>query len=222
LVIAALIAVAVLWILARIRFPDRAATPNPVQPLLTQIAPPPRFADLAAEVLGARLRLGESLFSIPVSEGREAMAIRPGLAVAWLGAAVTDPSGDGTEVLAFDPASGVALIRMPAADRVTFPPLWMPRDLDEPRYLIASDVAGNRVSVRPVFIGALVPVNAAAWPGAIWQLPAHAEVHAGSFVFMPNGELVGLVISHGTTHALVPADVLVRGTAWVEAADPVP
>lgn len=222
LVIAALIAVAVLWILARVRFPDRAATPNPVQPLFTQIAPPPRFDDLAAEVLGARMRLGEALLSIPVSGGRAAMAIRPGLAVAWLQDAVDIPATGSVEVVAIDPESGVGLVRTGRSDAVTLPPIWMPGNLDEPRYLMVTDLAGNRISLRPVFIGTLVPVPRAGWPGNIWLLPAHADLHPGNFVFSSTGELVGLVVSHGAVRALVPGDVLVNGTAWVEAADPAP
>lgn len=222
LLLTAVLAVAGLWVLASIRFPDRPVSVNPVPQLLTQITPPPRFSELAAEVAGARTRLAASLFSIRVGQDREAMAIRPGLAVAWLGEAAMPLSAGDAEVIAFDPASGVGLARTQGAGEVTFPPLWTPRDLDEPRYLVASDVAGSRVSVRPVFIGALVPIGGTAWPGPIWLLPAHADVHAGSFVFMPNGELVGLVIPHAGSRALVPAEVLINGTTWVQAADSAP
>lgn len=221
LLLTALIAIAVLWLLARVRFPDRAVTPNPVPPLLTQIAPLPRFADLAAEVSAARARLEASLFSVRVGDYREAVAIRPGVAVTWLGSAATHLSIDDAEVVARDAASGVGLVRMRRTD-VTFPPLWMPGDLGQARYLIASDVAGDRITARPVFIGALVPLDGTGWPGRIWLLPAHTDIHAGSFAFTPNGELVGLVIPYGNTRALVPGDVLVRGTAYVETADSAP
>src|SRR4051812_13987822 len=38
LLMTACVAVLTLWVLARIRFPDRAGTPNPMPPLLTQLA----------------------------------------------------------------------------------------------------------------------------------------------------------------------------------------
>src|SRR5687768_18460596 len=58
LLIAAALALVTLWVLVRIRFPDRAPTANPVAPVLNQIAPPPGFPDLAAEVdrVGRRIR----------------------------------------------------------------------------------------------------------------------------------------------------------------------
>ena len=49
LLTAALLALVALWVLARIRFPDQPATPNPLPSLLSQLSPVPRFANLAAE-----------------------------------------------------------------------------------------------------------------------------------------------------------------------------
>src|SRR5687768_14568760 len=66
LLITALLAVATLWVLARIRFPDRPVTADPVTPVLTQIASIPRFTDLAAEVSLARTRLETSLLAVRV------------------------------------------------------------------------------------------------------------------------------------------------------------
>ena len=53
----ALVAVAALWVLARIRFPDLPATPNPVPPLLSQLATTPTFDGLAFEVSQLQVRL---------------------------------------------------------------------------------------------------------------------------------------------------------------------
>ena len=41
-----LIALAVLWVFARIRFPNRAPTANPVPPVLAQLAPASAFDDM--------------------------------------------------------------------------------------------------------------------------------------------------------------------------------
>ena len=45
------VAVAALWILARLRFPERPVTANPIPPLLTQLVPRATLEDLASEVL---------------------------------------------------------------------------------------------------------------------------------------------------------------------------
>jgi hypothetical protein len=50
LLLTACIAVAALWVLARLRFPERPVTANPIPPLLTQLAPRASLEDLASEV----------------------------------------------------------------------------------------------------------------------------------------------------------------------------
>ena len=62
----ALVAVLTLWVLARMRFPDRPPTPNPVPPILEQLTAPPTFSDLADRVADARTRLVASLLSVAV------------------------------------------------------------------------------------------------------------------------------------------------------------
>ena len=63
----ALVAVAALWVLARIRFPDLPATPNPVAPLLSQLTLAPTFDGLASEVAQLQARLEPSLMIIDAS-----------------------------------------------------------------------------------------------------------------------------------------------------------
>lgn len=228
LLIAALLAVAMLWVLARIRFPDRPVTADPVTRVLTQIASVPRFTDLAAEVSLARERLRASVVAVRVAtvvdqetwqySHRPAIVVGAGLAAAWLTGTSIHVSRDDAEVLILDPASGVGLVRTPKAGSP--PALWMPRALDEARYLMVSDVAGEQTSLRPVFVGALVPVTHPAWPAAIWLLPAHTDVAPGTFAFTSNGELVGLVVPHGGGLAIVPGDMLMKTAAWVQQVDP--
>src|SRR5690348_17878586 len=59
LLIAAGLALATLWGLARIRFPDTPVTSSPVPPLLAQLSPPPTFEQLASEVARVRNRSEE-------------------------------------------------------------------------------------------------------------------------------------------------------------------
>src|SRR5436189_379664 len=72
LLMTACVAVLTLWVLARIRFPDRAATPNPMPPLLTQLASPPRFSDLALAMDAMRGRLAPLLVAVASSGGDDA------------------------------------------------------------------------------------------------------------------------------------------------------
>lgn len=228
LLITAVLAIATLWGLARVRFPERPVTANPVTPVLTQIATMPRFADLAGEVSLARARLETSVIAVRVAtmvetsswqhRDRPGIVVAEGLAAAWLGGTSTHVSQDDAEVLVFNPTSGVGLVRTPAARRP--PALWMPRNLADARYLMVSDVAGSHISLRPVFVGALVPVNAPAWSAEIWLLPEHTDVEPGTFAFTSNGELVGLVVPHGGGRGIVPGDVLMKAAAWVRGVDP--
>ena len=59
-----LLSLAALWVLARIRYPERPATPNPVPPLLTQLAPRPVFEDLASAVLQLELEVRPVLLAL--------------------------------------------------------------------------------------------------------------------------------------------------------------
>ena len=98
----ALVAVLTLWVLARMRFPDRPSTPNPVPPILQQLTAPPTFSDLADRIADARTRLADSLLSIAVaddSDAREdhaaaarvpALRIRDDLAVTILASRAND------------------------------------------------------------------------------------------------------------------------------------
>jgi hypothetical protein len=228
LLITAVLAVAALWALARVRFPERPVTANPVTPVLTQIATIPRFADLAGEVSLARARLEPSVVAVRVAtmadttswqhSVRAGIVVAEGVAAAWLGGTSPHVSQSDAEVLVFDSTSGVGLVRMPAASRP--PALWAPRDLDNARYLMVSDIAGSHISLRPMFVGALVPVKVPAWSAEIWLLPQHTDVEPGTFAFTSNGELVGLVVPHGGGRGIVPGDVLMKAAAWVRQVDP--
>ena len=78
----ALIAIAALWVLARVRFPDRPSPQNPVQPLLTQLTPRPTFADLASEIAVLRPRLESLLVNVPAR--LSGLRVRDDVAAVWL------------------------------------------------------------------------------------------------------------------------------------------
>ena len=86
LLAAAAIAFLVLSVLARIRFPDQASTPNPVAPVLGQLVPRRALADLAAELAAVQRRIEPFL----VSTGADRAALRalPDAIATW----VPDPA----------------------------------------------------------------------------------------------------------------------------------
>ena len=61
-----LVSFAALWVLARIRFAERPVTPNPITPVLTQLAPPPVFEQLSSAVFQVESRLSPVLMGIEV------------------------------------------------------------------------------------------------------------------------------------------------------------
>ena len=216
----ALVALAVLWVLASIRFPDRPAMPGPVQPLLTQLTPGPSFDELASDIADLRARLEPLVLALPVDPpagvtggGRArralpALRVRDDVAVVLLDATSVRQTGDEYSVIARDLASGLAIVRVPAAPTPR-PVLWSPQQMDRPRYLIATDTSTDVVSWHPVFVGSMRPVASPAWAAEVWRLPAHAELGPGSFVFARDALLVGLVVDHGGERALVSGETLI-------------
>jgi len=214
LLTAGLLAITVLWLLARVRFRDRPA-PSPIPAVLGQLTARPKLDDLAAEVGELRTRLAPSLVTIDwPSDGLETprrarriagLRHRDGTAVAHLSSrALFDTPG----VVAVDPASGLAVLRAPGRASPTPPAVWTPRDVEGPRYLVATDVSHAGVSLRPAFIGSFQGIASPLWTDAVWALPADSDLAPGSFLFTSDAELVGLVIAYSGHRAVVPAATL--------------
>lgn len=205
-----LIAVAALWVLARVRFPDRPPPPNPVQPLLTQLTPRPTFADLASEIAALRPRMDPLIVALP--GGLAGLRVREGIAVTWV-----DPRREAVarnaDLLGYDPASGLSLVRVESGSApAPALALWSP-EAAGPRYFIASEISPAGVSLRPVYVGSLAAVDNPRWPGQEWQLPSGPGIEPGSFLFTADAAVAGLVVDHGEGRSLVPA-----GTVMAEAA----
>lgn len=211
-----LISLSTLWVLARIRFPDRPASPNPVPPVLTQLAPPSVFEDLASAVARLEPVLEASLTVIEVDStpsGRAAGAVRSpvlalrlreDMAIAMMDLA-TVPAG--VDIVSHDPASRLALIRI-RGNGAAAPPTWSPRRMRDPRFLVVADAVPDGVSLRPVFVGSLRSIGSPLWPGQIWAVPDRTELDAGTFLFTVEGALAGLVIEREGKPAIVPAATL--------------
>jgi PDZ domain-containing protein len=196
-----LIAIVALWVLARVRFPDRPPPQNPVQPLLTQLTPRPTFADLASEIAALRPRVAPLLVAGPA--GKSGLRVREDVAAVWLDPKQHEAARNAGSLLRHDPASGLSLVQIESQPSQT-PVLWSPEPVG-PRYFIASEVSRAGLSLRPVYVGWLAPADSPRWPGQEWQLPSTSDLASGSFLFTADAAVAGLVVDHGDGQVLVPA-----------------
>ena len=215
LLTAGVLAVAALWLLARFRFRDLSVTPNPIPAVIGQLTNGPTYDDLAAEIAQLQTRLEPSLLALdPPSPSDGSLQTSPRIAALKFrdDVAVTlIPTGsisDKANLLASDPASGLAVLRVPTQASSSLPVPWIPRRLQQPRYFIATDVSSKGVSLRPAFVGSLDLMDSPLWSEAFWTVSASSDLAPGSFLFTSNAELVGLVIAYGVERAIVPGATL--------------
>jgi len=207
LVTAAALALAALWLLARWRFPERPV--GPVATVLTQIAPPASFADLAGEVEDVRRRVGPVLADLALP-GIAGPGVRsyPGwplhgdLALTLLPAAVAD---DPARVVAWDAPTGLALVRVATDAPGAAGAIWVPERLAQARHFFLAVPAAGAYGLQPVYCGGLQPVHSPAWPGEVWLVPMPSALVAGAQVFTATGEWVGLVAVDDGQAVIVPA-----------------
>ena len=210
-----LVSIAMLWVLARLRFPDRVPTPNPVPPVLAQLAPASPLDDIAASVARLEPQLAPLIVAAdvqrqPSAEVRSdqvvvsALRFRDDLAVALLPNGAENSVAGAVEV-ARDAASRLIVIRVQGATGAVLS-TWAPRRLAYPRFLIGAAASHAAVSFRPIFIGSLQPSPSPTWRGAIWTVPSPADVVPGTFLFTMDGSLAGLSVEREGRRAIVPAD----------------
>jgi PDZ domain len=198
LLVTILVSVTALWVLARIRFQERPVPSTPVPNVLAQLRPVSSYTDLARIVADIRPAI---LAAVSASAGGgAALRIRDD-------AAVTLAPGPADTLVALDRATGLAIVRHENGDVPGLMP-WVPRLLDYPRYLVAADVAGEHVALRPIFAGGLFPSSSPLWSGELWTLPHSAAVAPGTFLFTTEGAFAGLCVTHGDGTAIVPATLL--------------
>jgi hypothetical protein len=200
LLITILVSITSLWILARIRFQERPITSAPVPPVLAQLRPAAGYADLARVIADIRTSVAAVVFASP--DGFPALRIRETVAV------TLSPTSGETRV-ASDPATGLTIIKVDPTEVPELTP-WIPRVLDYPRYLVAAELAGDKLALRPVFVSGLFPISTALWSEEIWMLPPATPIVAGAFVFTTEGAFSGLVVDTGGRAAIVPAVLLLK------------
>ena len=231
LLTAGLMAIAALWLLARIRFPERAVTPNPVPSVLSQLASVPKYDDLAGEIAQLQARLQPLLLplDVPPAVGslstvsrRVAIRLRDGLAVTLVPAGSSTDGWNDSPIVARDAASGLAVVRLPVPFSSAAPVPWTPRQPQRPRYIMATDVSPHGVSLRPAFVGSLESIESPLWSEPLWEMPQRTDLAAGSFLFTPNAELAGLVIAYRRGLAIVPGRTVLAEAERLLAAPPGP
>ncbi len=212
------VAIALLWLLARVRFQDQPVTPNPVPSVLGQFSSGANYETLATEIADLQARLQPSLVTLDLPSGRPdaepafvriaALRLRNDLAIALLPVAPRLDAWPATGIHALDRASGLAIVRVPGVSTAARPPSWAARPLQRPRYVAATDVAETGVSLRPAFVGSLDPTDSALWPGKVWSVPMPSDVRPGSFLFTTNAEFVGVVVTSGGDQVIVPGETV--------------
>lgn len=218
LLTAAAIAIAVLWLLARIRFQGLPATPNPIPAVLSQLGSPPRYDDLAGQLAQIQARLQPSLLVLDApapAVPTVAIKLRDDVVLTYL-APASAPAHDTT--LAHDPASGLAVISSMKAAAMPLTLPWAPRRLQQPRYFFGTRVTGAGVSLYPVFVGALTATATPLWPAEVWTAPPGTALVPGSLLFTTDAELAGLVVADDDAPVIVPiALVLAEAERWLSA-----
>jgi hypothetical protein len=213
------LSLAALWVLARIRFPERPRPSNPVAPLLTQLMPGAAFENLERAVFELEPRVASVLHVISVQRsgsdsgssdgGRTISSFRfRNDAVVTLIDAVAGTSITGGTLVAHDRVTGLAVLHTATAELPSIE-TWTPERIDYPHYFLVSDVSQGRVSLRPVFIGHVSRAPDPAWAADVWRMSPYTTVPNGTFVFTTSGALAGLVIGHPESPAIVPVGVVV-------------
>lgn len=207
-----LLAVIVLLALARIRFPQRPATPNLVPPLLAQLARSSPFDDLSDAVSALEAEVAPALQVVSVHEPSGASRTIPALrfrddaAIALV--AETEAAGLAGGSIARDRVTGLTVMRT-SASSPSPRRIWTPQREGFSRYLLFTDAATAGTSLRPMFVGSLANIPSARWQTPVWLLPRQVRVPEGSFVFTTAGALAGLVVEEPEGQAIVPADAVV-------------
>jgi hypothetical protein len=214
------VSVAVLWVLARIRFPERVPTPNPVAPVLAQLAPPSPLESIADTAARLGAQLDRSVIAVeaqPRGDVLGGLHFRDDLALVVAGTAGADALMSRDPAIACDRPTTLCVVPVRGG---AMPALftWSPRGTESPRFLFAAAVSRRGVSWRPIFISALYPTRSALWTDSIWALPAAETLQGGTLVFTAEGAFAGVAIDRDGRAAIVPADTVLQAAGRLIAA----
>jgi hypothetical protein len=214
LLVVLLVATSALWVLARLRFPDRVPNPNPVGPVLAQLSPPSAFDDVTDTVVRVQDQLAGAFVTVGAVPGaaeapRSTRALRLDSRVAVTRLSSVESAFDTAEwaELFHDRATRLAVLRTNEGSSAGVP-TSMVRRLDRPRFFLACPIeSGGTLELRPVFVSGLSPASDPAW-GDVWLVPDGGPLMPDSFVFAVDGSFVGLAIKLQDRLAIAPAAVV--------------
>jgi hypothetical protein len=188
LLITIVVSVGALWLLARLRFQDRPVSAAPVVPVLAQLRPQSTYDNLARSL--SELRPSVAAAIAQTQDGVPALRIGNDVGIGLV-------------------VSRLDLMHLPEGD-VPAVTAWTPRIFDYPRYLVAAELVEGNLALRPVFVGALAPVESRIWASSIWRLPPSVNVAPGTFMFTTEGLLAGVVVEQENARSLVPGHLVLQ------------
>ena len=177
---------------------------------MTQLVPPPTFADLSSELRELAPKIQQSLVSIhSPSEPPGVSASLTGLRVTRQSAiALATGAAPLPDQIAQDVPTRLTLVRDErSGDMLRDTPDGVETTI-APGYVIAATMASGRIALEPVFVPSLDREDSALWMGALWRLPSSASVVPGTFLFDVGGRVIGLAIDWHGMPAIVPSSTL--------------
>ena len=224
LLITMLVSITALWGLARLRFPERPIGPNPMPPVLAQLAPASPLESFAGAVRDLEPKILPTLVVLSNGEDRDpAIGLRlpDGLVATFADVAAWEHEAG--LLIARNDVTGLSIFPAPASE---FPTVlrpwthWTPNP--SARFLLAAESSRGRLFLRPVFIGSFRPMSWPPWGTEVWALPPDAEIKPGTFLFTTEGSFAGAAVRIGGGAALVPAHALTSAAMQLAAERPEP
>ena len=239
LVVTIVLSLAVLLMLARVRFPTQQPLALPVQPL-QQLAARAAFDDLGASVTRAMTRVRPSLVVVarapaaevvrslsiedvlrhdgaaPAADYVLALRFRRDLAlVVSAGRPLSLRAADARllEVRRRDDLRGLTVIGVPPADDQ-----WRPLGTATstgPQYLLVAEAVAGDVAMRPLFGSPAGQVSSPHWDAPLLALGEQLQAAPGALLFGVDGSFVGAIVRTGNGSAVVSAAALLAAAAQV-------
>jgi hypothetical protein len=232
LLLVIVIALSVLFVLARFRFPEaeRTVVVPPSPGPLERLAARDRLDDVGGTVQGLTQRLAPWLAVVRTdppaplkTRGRGAPPVEPG-EPRWLAAVRVRPdlglahvatgrtvgfvveANVPVETVATDDAREVALLKLPFSEGLSLPAAF--DTYDGFSYVAVIEASAGGISARPVFLGRVDRQADPRWSDPVLVLAGRPGVMPGDLVFSFGGLFIGLVIQHADGLALVPPSAL--------------
>ena len=220
LLVTIIVSAAMLFLLARFRFPKSGEAPQaPTQPL-ERLAASATYDELASILRGVDRQVSSAILSVRTvadSDGQSeesspayvpAVRIGDSRAVALPGSSRRVVAQPGSyDVIAADSPHGIALLSVPPGDAASVPRLAVIETLPAaPGYLAAIEATPNGPAVRPLYFGRLDRVRDARWKEPILRFSSLQQMlPVGAAVFTLDARFVGVGFPDDRAFLVVPA-----------------